>query len=355
MHSFSEQYLKKITITPEILRLIGQIREYKGKQQLYAERKPEVLESMRQVAFIESVESSNRLERIETSRKVLKQIVEHKENPTRRPQTELAGYRDVLETIHQNHKAISFTPSFVLQLHRDMLAYTHDQGGSFKSSPNDIVEKNEKGEIVTIRFRTVPPHLTSMSMDRLHQGFLSAQSEHDSLLLIPNYVHDFLCIHPFPDGNGRMARLLTVLLLYKHGFDVGRYVSIEKLIESSKESYYESLALSDYRWHEGQHDHVPFTSYMLGVILAAYKRLDADLGKIETGRGYKTELVKQAIDALPDQFAISDIEKRCPSVSRDTIRNVLQALSKDGCIRSVGKGRSAYWQKNRGRYSEKGE
>ncbi len=345
MKSFMPEYLNQLHITPEMVLLIGQIREYKGKQQLYAERKPEVLESLRQMAFIESVESSNRLERIETSRKVLKALLEHKQSPVKRPQTELAGYRDALQTIHNYYSDMTFNASLIRQLHRDMLQYTATPGGEYKNSPNDIVEKDDKGNILQVRFRTVAPHLTPQAMEDLNQGYRHALQQHDPLILIPNYVHDFLCIHPFMDGNGRIARLITVLLLYKNGFDVGRYISLEKQVEDSKESYYESLALSDAGWERGEHNHTHFTTYLLGVILAAYRRLEADIENIQTGKGYKTNLVKKAIASLPEHFSISDIENHCPSVSRDTIRNVLQKLSSEELIESVGKGRSAYWRK----------
>jgi len=346
MYTFTANYLtQRLIISPDILRIVGQIREYKGKQALYAERKPEVLENLRRVAFIESVESSNRLEHIETDRKSLQNIVQRREEPQSRPQTELAGYRDVLESIHQNHSGMRFSPSLVQQLHRDLLQYTPTPGGNFKNSPNDIVEKNEQGEIIRVRFRTVQPYLTPSAMNQLHDGFRGALQNHDPLILIPNYVHDFLCIHPFADGNGRMARLLTVLLLYQHGFEVPRYVSLEKLIEDTKESYYETLNIADRNWNEGTHDHRPFTEYMLGIVLGAYRLLEGDIERVQTGRGHKTSLVLQAVEALPAVFSIADVENRCPSVGRDTIRNVLQRLASEGRIRNVSKGRSAKWNK----------
>lgn len=346
MKSFTSEYLETLHITPEILRLVGQIREHKGKQDFYTRRKPDVLESLQNVAFIESVESSNRLERIETSRKVLRALLERRQEPTERQHTELVGYQDVLKTIHENHANMGLRASVVRQLHRDMLKYTGIPGGEYKNSPNDIVEKNESGKILAVRFKTVPPHLTSQAMEDLHEGYQKAlQQKHEPLILIPNYVHDFLCIHPFMDGNGRIARLMTVLLLYKSGFDVGRYISLEKQVENSKEDYYKSLGLSDIGWREGQHDHIYFTTYFLGVILTAYRKLDADVENIQSGKGYKASLVKQAIEAMPGEFSISELENCCPSISRDTIRVVLRKLRLEGKIESLGRGRSARWRK----------
>lgn len=349
MRSFTSDYLNnRLTITPNIMKLVGLIREYKGKQALYAERKPEVLKSLRRVAFIESVESSNRLEKISTDRKSLQNIVEHRVEPTTRPQTELAGYRDVLASIHLNHADMPFTPSLVRQMHRDLMKYTATPGGDFKTSPNDIVEKNEQDEIIRVRLHTVQPFLTPQAMENLHNGYTAALQEHEPLVLIPNFVHDFLCIHPFGDGNGRMARLLTVLLLYKNGFDVAHYVSLEKLIEDTKETYYESLSLSDAEWNAGTHDHRHFTEYMLGIVLAAYRHLESNIEQIQTGKGFKGNLVLQAIEALPDTFTIADVESRCPSVGRDTVRNTLRKLAADGKIELGGKGRGATWKKTRG-------
>ncbi len=347
MRTFTQDYLNNhLSITPRILALIGQIREFKGKQTLYSERKPEVLENLRQVAFIESVESSNRLEHIETDRSSLQLLLLDGDAPENRPQTELAGYRDVLNMIHKDHRGMRFTASLVRQLHRDMLKYTVTPGGDYKSGPNDIVEKDDAGNIIRVRMKTVAPHLVEQHMNDLHTGYTQAlNDEYDSLLLIPNYVHDFLAIHPFSDGNGRMARLLTVLLLHQNGFDVARYISIEKLIEDSKDNYYESLELSDRGWSAGEHNQTYFTEYMLGVILAAYRKLESDVENIQTGKGYKSNMVKQAIESSPDQFTVAGIKERCPSVSRDTIRNVLRQLVDDGAVKSLGRGRSAKWAK----------
>lgn len=346
MRSFTPDYIaNRLVISPNALRLIAQIRECKGRQDLYIAKKPEVLENLKRVAFIESVESSNRLERIQTTRDSLQKLIQREEEPLNRPQTELAGYRDVLEQIHQSYSGMIFSPSLARQFHRDLLRYTMTPGGDYKQSHNDIAEKNSKGDIIKIRFTTVPPFLTSQAMDDLHAGFKNALLTYDALLLIPNYVHDFLCIHPFSDGNGRMARLLTVLLLYKHGFNVACYVSIEKLIENSKHSYYEALERSDKGWNEGQHNHLFFTEYLLTIILEAYKTLEADIEEIQAGRGYKTSLVTNAIDKAPEIFSIAAIEALCPTVGKDTVRSVLRKYAMNGRIESVSKGRNAQWKK----------
>lgn len=346
MHSFTPEYLLRLSITPDILGLVGKIREYKGKQELYQQRQPQVLRDLQKSALIDSVESSNRLENIEIDRKTLRDLVEKRTKPSKRPQHELAGYCTVLETIHNNHAGMNFTPSLVRQLHRDLMSYTPMNGGVYKNTTNEIVEKNAQGAIIRERFRTVAPHLTETAMADLHTGYQRAlQLISEPLILIPNYVHDFLCIHPFADGNGRIVRLITVLLLYQNGFDIAKYISLERTIEASKETYYSSLHLSDTGWWDGKHNHTYFTSYLLGVILAAYRELDNNISNLENHKGYKTELVQRAIRSLPTEFTIAELEHHCPSVSRDTLRNVMRTLRDQGKIINLAKGRGAKWKR----------
>jgi Fic family protein len=306
-----------------------------------------MLENLRQVALIQSTESSNRIEGIVADDKRLRAIVEEKAKPANRPEAEIAGYRDVLNTIHQSHEHIPFTERVVLQLHRDLMKYAGVDGGRWKSAPNEISETLPDGT-KRIRFTPVAPHLTAEAMRVLHARFNELEGAHewDPLLLIPFYVLDFLCIHPFLDGNGRLARLIALLLLYQHGYEVGRYVSLERIIEQTKQSYYDTLYTSSQGWHESRHDVLPWTEYFLSTLLAAYDEFENRFGKVSKGRGSKTDTVKNAIDRFVRDFSLTDIEKTCPLVSRDMIRRVLFDLKKEGLVVCLGRGPAARWRKS---------
>lgn len=346
MKSFEKQYLDNLPIPHRLLTLIRQIGEYKGKQDLYRQQAPEMLENLRHVAMIQSTESSNRLEGITADFKRIKEIVEEKTAPANRSEGEIAGYRDVLSTIHTNWEHIPFRDGVVLQLHRDLMKYTGKEGGRWKSTGNEITETLPDGS-KRVRFVPVEPHLTPEFMRLLHERFdlYFTAGSHDPLLLIPLYVLDFLCIHPFLDGNGRMARLLTVLMLYQNGYEVGRYISLERIVEQTKESYYDTLYRSSQGWHNGKHDSLPWVEYFLSTILAAYREFEARVGAVSSGHGSKTEMVVSAIDSFIGDFTISDIEKACPAVGRDWIRTLLQRLKTEGKVESLGKGRYARWRK----------
>jgi Fic family protein len=348
VRSFAPGYLSSLAVPPRLLRLVAALTEYRGKQTLWAQTRPEVLKRLRQVAVIESVESSSRMENIEVGPQTFAHIVRDAGEPevTNRSQAELAGYRDALALIHQNAADMPVSENIVRQLHQTLMRYTAAGGGAYKQAANDIVEKDETGAVVRVRLRTVAPALTQAAMAALHEGLASAldAGEIEPVLLMPLYVHDFLCIHPFPDGNGRIARLLTLLLLHRFGFDVGRYVSVERLIEDSKATYYDSLALSDAGWAEGRHDHVPFTEYLLGVVLAAYRELEANTD-VDLDHGSGTRMVARAVESLPVEFRLADVEKRCPLIGRDTIRSALAKLKHEGKIVSEGRGRGASWRR----------
>ncbi|MEI8396780.1 MAG: Fic family protein [Rhodospirillaceae bacterium] len=348
MKSFAPAYLANLTVPARLLRLVAALTEYRGKQALWASTKPEVLKRLRQVAVIESVESSSRMENVEVGPHTFDRIVRQAEAPETadRSQAELAGYRDALDLIHQNAADMPPTENSLRQLHQTLMRYTVSGGGGYKQAPNDIVEKDETGAIVRVRFRTVSPALTGIALRTLHDALAGALDAGDiePILLVPLYVHDFLCIHPFPDGNGRVARLMTLLLAYRFGFDVGRYISLERLIEDSKATYYDSLAQSDVNWHEGRHDHVHFTEYLLATMLRAYRKLEENT-TIELDHGARGRMVEQAVDSLPSHFRLADVEKRCPLVGRDTIRSALAKLKLDGKIVSEGRGRLASWRR----------
>lgn len=347
MHSLEPSYLAALAMPPRVAGLLRRLGEHQGRQQLHRQQAPELLENLRQVAKIESTESSNRLEGIVASNdRRLRELIAARAEPIDRTEGEIAGYRDVLDTIHQNHAHIPFTDRVVLQFHRELLKYAGDIGGQWKLAANEIRETLPDGT-KRVRFQPVAPHLTEDAMRSLHGHFADARrvGVWDPLFLIPFYVLDFLCIHPFNDGNGRMARLLSLLALYHHGHEVGRYISLERIIEKTKESYYETLYLSSQGWHEGKHDVWPWTEYFLGTLLAAYAEFEARFDKIGSGRGNKTETVQHAIQSFIADFSLSDLEKACPMVSRDMIRRVLFDLKKENVVECLGRGRSAKWRK----------
>ncbi len=333
-------------VSQGLVRSVRLLGEFKGRQALYAQQTPQVLEALRQAAVVQSTESSNRIEGVIASLSRIQDIVAQKTTPRDRSEQEIAGYRDVLETIHASHDHIRLTSGVVRQLHGDLYRYTPAPGGHWKSTDNEIVERRPDGTR-TVRFRPVAAWATALSMDGLHERFgeewQSQQSE--PLLLIAAYVLDFLCIHPFLDGNGRMARLLTLLLLYQAGYEVGRYISLEKIVEESKESYYEALNRSSQGWHEGRHDLEPWAGYLLGTLLAAYREFEARVGTLSSARGAKTEMVRDAFERLPPQFRLVDLERACPGVTRDMIRVVLNGLKSEDRVEAVGRGAGARWLK----------
>ncbi|TAN42795.1 MAG: Fic family protein [Nitrospirae bacterium] len=346
MKSFENKYLSELAIPHHLITIIRQIGEYKGKQDLYKKQAPEMLENLRHVAIIQSTESSNRLEGITADIQRIKELVEDKTKPANRSEAEIAGYRDVLSTIHSNYEHISFSKSVILQFHRDLMKYSGKEGGRWKSASNEITEILPDGT-KRIRFVPVAPHLTADYMKELHDLYdtLEKEGDIDPLILIALYVLDFLCVHPFLDGNGRMARLITVLLLYRYGYEVGRFISIERVIEQTKESYYETLQTSSQGWHEGKHDALPWVEYALSTVLAAYKEFETRFTRISSGRGSKTDIVLNTIDSIIGDFSVSDLQSACPDVSIDMIRHVLKKLKKEEKVISLGQGRAARWRK----------
>lgn len=346
--SLDSAFLDRLPVPPRLIRTLTAVAEFRGKQALWMQTKPEVLQELRKVALIESTESSSRMENIEVGPQTFARILKRAEapDPQSRPQAELAGYRDALGLIHQNAADMAPAEGVVRQLHATLMRYTATGGGLYKAGANDIVEKDADGRIARIRFRTTSPALTPIAMAALHEalGAALAADEVEPLLLVPLYVHDLLCIHPFADGNGRVARLMTNLLLHRLGHDVGRYVSLERIVENTKATYYDSLAASDVGWPRGEHDHVPFTEYLLGVVLAAYRELEAST-TMDLDHGARTRMVERAVAALPAQFRIRDVVARCPLVLPATIRNVLGKMAREGRVESMGKGRNATWRR----------
>jgi Fic family protein len=346
MKSFEDDRVLRQPLTPALLSTVRVIGEFKGKQDMWNERFPEVLKRLQEVAIIQSTESSNRIEGVTAPPDRLRALMAQKTTPANRSEEEIAGYRDVLATIHASHEHVKVRPGVILQLHRDLYKFSAEPGGHWKQMDNEIADVRSDGTRTT-RFRCVPAMLTADWMDRLCSDFnrLWQQEAVEPLLLIPAFVLDFLCVHPFRDGNGRMARLLTLLLLYEAGYEVGRYVSLERIIEESKESYYGALKASSEGWHEGQHTLAPWRDYLLGTIVAAYRELERRTELVIAAPGAKQAMVRDAIEHFLSEFTIADVETTCPTVSRDTIRSVLNDMRDRGKVECLGKGRWAKWRR----------
>lgn len=305
-----------------------------------------MLETLRKTSIIQSTESSNRIEGVTAPFERIKQIVEDKTTPNNRSEQEIAGYRKVLDMVHTHYNNMNLTSGLVLQLHRDMYQFTNEQGGRWKNVDNEITETHPDGTKI-VRFKPVPAYKTPDAMEQLH-SILNSQwesPEFEKLLLIPSCVLDFLCIHPFRDGNGRIARLISLLLLYKAGFEVGRYISLEKIIESTKESYYDTLYKSSQGWHEGTHDIRPWWEFFLGIVLNAYREFENRVGIFTTAKGAKAGLVLDTIDKFHGEFTVSDIKQLCPDVGLDYIRKILRELKIAGKLECLGRGPAAKWIK----------
>lgn len=344
--SFGTGAMERLTVTPALLSTLGAVREHKGRQELYKRTAPGVLETLLEVARIQSVESSNRIEGITAPTARINELVRDKTTPGNRSEAEIAGYRDALATIHANAKGMRFTPGLVLQLNRGMCRFLPDPGGRWKDSDNEIEETLTDGS-KRIRFTPVPAFQTAEAMDVLHARFNAERDAAtiDELVLVAAYALDFLCIHPFGDGNGRMSRLLSLVLLYQADYEVGRYVSLERLIEESKDTYVDALEASSVDWHGGAHDLLPWMEYFAGVVLAAYRELEMRVGDVTSERGAKSQMVLGCIDRLPSTFRIADIERACPHVSRPTINRVLRAERLAERVRCIKQGRDATWEK----------
>ena len=347
MTSLGPGFIEGQPVTQRLLQDVRLVGEYKGKQDLFREQSPQILETLLQTSIIQSTESSNRIEGVTALPARMKELLEEKTAPRDRPEQEIAGYRDVLNTIHGNHAHIPLTPNVVLQFHRDLYKFTSEKGGAWKSVDNDVTETLEDGTEI-VRFKPVAAYATPEAMERLHDRFdaLWSSTKVEPLLLIASYVLDFLCIHPFRDGNGRMARLLTLLLLYKAGYEAGRFISLERIVEDSKDSYYDTLYESSQGWHEGEHDPLPWWEYFLGLVLAAYKEFEDRVGLLTTSRGAKREMVLNAVELLPRKFQVADVERLSPGVSRPTINRTLAGLREEGRITCTKPGRAATWEKN---------
>ena len=314
-------------------------------------QRPEELEKLVEIAKIQSTEASNAIEGIVTTSTRIRQLVKEKTTPRNRDEQEIAGYRDVLAIIHESHNYIPPKPSIILQLHRDLYKFSGKAiGGSFKNSDNVIAEELPDGQRI-VRFEPVPAWETPEAVTALCNAFEEAMrdTELDPLLLIPMFILDFLCIHPFNDGNGRMSRLLTLLLLYRSGYIVGKYISIEKLISDTKETYYEALQASSYNWHEGTNDYAPFVTYMLGILVAAYRDFESRIELLTTKGLSKPDRVREIIKNHLGKITKSEIMAQCPDISQITVQRALADLLRSGEIIKLSGGRYTSYTWNRER------
>jgi Fic family protein len=329
--------------------LCSKIHECKGRQDLFVRQKPAQLDRLIEIARIQSTEASNSIEGIVTTSTRIKQLVNDKTIPKNRDEKEILGYRDVLNTIHESYEFIDISPKHILQLHRDLLKYAgFTYGGSFKNTQNYIKETRPDGSEV-IRFTPVPPYETPEAIEDICKSYAetSALEIVDPLILVSAFICDFLCIHPFNDGNGRMSRLLTLLLLYKNGYAVGKYISIEKQIEKTKDVYYDVLQEIDYGWHEEQNDPTPFIKYMLQVILASYKEFEDRVGIMDV-TGVKSsayDVVKAYAENKIGKFTPADVLANCPGVGRTSVFNALKKLNEEGYIDKQGEGKGSFYVK----------
>lgn len=347
MRTFDYSKLKDRTWDNEILSYVAQIHEYKGKQELFLRQKPVELNRLIEIAKVQSTESSNRIEGIVTTNPRLQQLMGDKTTPRNRDEEEILGYRNVLNLIHENYSAIPVTSNYILQLHGEMMKYTGlNYAGRFKTAANEIDMITESGEKVTL-FTPLAPYETPDAVRNICESYQLALDREiiDPLILIPSFILDFLCIHPFNDGNGRMSRLLTLLLLYRSGYLVGQYISIEKAIADTKESYYDALAVSDQGWQEENNDPKAFIKYMLAIILSCYKEFESRVMAAEAAGARSTaiDIVKAAVERKIGTFTKRDILIECPKLGSSSVEAALKKLTEDGTIVRFGNGRNTHY------------
>lgn len=344
MRSFHYADLKNQKWDSDVLSLVAAIYRHAGKQELSLKQRPYQLEKLVEIAKIQSTEASNAIEGIVTTSTRIRQLVEEKTTPRNRDEQEIAGYRDVLNLIHDNFDAIPISQNFILQLHKMMYSHLNNPlAGKTKNVQNFISATYPDGHS-EILFTPLAPYETPDALNAICSEYnrVIGNFEIEPLIVIPIFIHDFLCIHPFNDGNGRMSRLLTTLLLYRSGFQIGKYISLEAKIANSKDLYYDSLNRSQDGWHEGNEDALPFIKYLLGTILAAYKDFDDRFSLVEDKLS-AYEMVKKAVESKIGKFKKQDIRDQCPSLSISSIEGALRQLVKQGNLKRDGSGRATYY------------
>ncbi len=348
MRTFNYSKIKEQKWDSDILGLIAAIYKEAGKQELYLKQKPEKLEKLVEIAKVQSTEASNAIEGIVTTSTRVRQLVEEKTTPRTRDEQEIAGYRDVLNIIHESFDAIPLTQNYILQLHKMLYSHMNNpMAGKTKSVQNYISSTYPDGHTETL-FTPLSPFETPEALDKICEEFnrVIGNMEVEPLIAIPIFIHDFLCIHPFNDGNGRMSRLLTTLLLYRSGFHVGKYISLEAKIAKNKDLYYDALSKAQIGWHEGNEDNVPFIKYLLGTILAAYKDFEERFKLIEE-KLPAIEIVRKATQIKIGRFTKQDIRELCPSLSISTLEGALRKMVESGELKREGNGKNTYYYRLR--------
>ena len=348
MREFNYSAIKSQKWDSEILSLIAAIYKEAGKQELYLKQRPEELEKLVEIAKVQSTEASNAIEGIVTTNTRIRQLVEEKTTPKNRDEQEIAGYRDVLGLIHESFDVIPITQNYILQLHKILYSHMNNpMAGRTKNMQNYISATHPDGH-VEILFTPLPPYETPEALDRICTEYnrVTGNMEIEPLIAIPVFIHDFLCIHPFNDGNGRMSRLLTTMLLYRSGFYVGKYISLEAKIAKNKDLYYDALGQAQIGWHEGKEDAVPFIKYLLGTILAAYKDFEDRFALVETKLS-ALETIRRATLNKVGRFTKQDIRELCPSLSVSSIEGALRKLVASGELKREGSGKNTcYYRVN---------
>lgn len=341
MRSFNYSAFKEQKWDSGILGLIAAIYKEAGKQEQYLKQRPQEMEKLVEIAKIQSTEASNAIEGIVTTNTRIKQLVEEKTTPRNRDEQEIAGYRDVLNVIHESFDAIPITQNYILQIHKMLYSHMNNPlAGRTKSMQNYISAAYPDGH-TEILFTPLAPYETSESLDRICEEYnrVIGNLEVEPLIIIPIFIHDFLCIHPFNDGNGRMSRLLTTLLLYQNGFYIGKYISLEAKISKNKDLYYSAISQSQTGWHEGKEDALPFIKYILGTILASYKDFEERTSFVQE-KLPALEMVRMASKSKIGRFNKQDIRELCPTLSDSSIEGALRKLVAAGELKKEGKGKS---------------
>lgn len=344
MREFNYSLIRERKWDSELLELIAAIYKEAGKQELYLKQRPEDLNKLVEIAKVQSTEASNAIEGIVTTNTRIRQLVEEKTTPKNRDEQEIAGYRDVLNIIHESFDAIPITQNYILQLHKILYSHMNNPvAGRTKTVQNYISATYPDGR-TAILFTPLAPYETPDALDRICEEYnrVIGNMELEPLIAISVFIHDFLCIHPFNDGNGRMSRLLTTLLLYRNGFYVGKYISLEAKIAKNKDLYYEALYASQEGWHEGTDNPVPFIKYLLGTVLAAYKDFEDRFALVETKRS-ALETVRLATQNKIGRFNKQDIRELCPSLSVSSVEGALRKLVASGELKREGSGRNTHY------------
>lgn len=346
MAQFEYEKTLDMLMIPEVVSALGDIRELKGKTASLSALNPETFSALVEVAKIQSTGASNRIENISTSDKRLRELMTNKTDPKNRDEREIASYRYVLDEIHESHDNIPVTPNVILQLHRDLYRFSGDShAGKWKDSDNVIAERTAEGELVA-RFIPTSAAGTPAAVERICSEYSRQIDDgtYDPLLVSLVFVFDFVSIHPFNDGNGRMSRLLTLLLMYRNGYDVGKYVSIEKEIENSKETYYEALSASSTGWQNGENDYVPFVTYMLGIVTACYRELESRFSVVALP-AENEESIRAFFDRLVGKATKREIMDANPNMSQRTLERILAKLQGEGVVEKVGAARSTAYRR----------